>query len=293
MDLCVAIPTRNRVDSLLRAAESVVPQLESGDEFVIVDDGSSDGTAEVVNRWLAENCPQGRLISAPHRGTSGARNAALTSTAHPVVCFLDDDERVADGWLDALRGSWGQADERVAVIGGPMRADWLAPRPPWLADYLLYVVSILDLGPKSKRLELTGTQLIWGGNMSVRVAAALEAGGFDPARGARSGVFWERGEEEELQERLLAAGWEIWYEPGAVIDHVLGPERLTVRYFEQAFRNQALADAARGAGRLVGALALARGMGRYALLLLKGNPQAPNARFSIAYGWSLLTARRS
>src|ERR1700736_6259456 len=129
MDLCVAIPTRNRVDSLLRAAESVVAQLESGDEFVIVDDGSSDATAKVVARWLAENCPQGRLISAPHRGTSAARNAALTSTTHSVVCFLDDDERAADGWLDALRRAWKTASERVAVIGGPLRADWQAPRP--------------------------------------------------------------------------------------------------------------------------------------------------------------------
>jgi hypothetical protein len=129
--------------------------------------------------------------------------------------------------------------------------------------------------------------------MSLRVSAALDAGGFDPTRGARSGVFWERGEEEELQERLLAAGWEIWYEPGAVIDHLLEPERLTVGYFEQAFRNQALADAARGKERLAGALVLARGLGRYGVLLLKRDPEAPNARFSVAYGWSLLTAPRS
>jgi glycosyltransferase involved in cell wall biosynthesis len=278
---------------LLRAAEAVVAQLESGDEFVIVDDGSTDRTAEVLTTWLAENCPQGRLISVLHRGASAARNDALASTRHPVVCFLDDDELAADGWLDALRSAWSRAGERVAVIGGPMRADWQAPRPPWLADYLLYVVSILDLGPDKRRLTKRDRQLVWGGNMSVRVSAVLDVGGFDTALGARSGVSWERGEEEELQERLLAAGWEIWYEPGAVIDHVLGQERLTVRYFEQAFRNQALADAARGEGRLAGALTLARGAGRYAVLLLKRNPEAPNARFSIAYGWTLLTAPRS
>jgi glucosyl-dolichyl phosphate glucuronosyltransferase len=293
MDLCVAIPTRNRVDSLLRAAESVVPQLESGDEFVIVDDGSSDGTAEVVARWLAEHCPQGRLISLPHGGVSAARNAALASTRHAVVCFLDDDERVASGWLDALRRAWSRAGERVAVIGGPLRADWQAPRPPWLADYLLYVVSILDLGADRKRLDKRDRQLVWGGNMSVRVSAALDAGGFDPALGARSGASWERGEEEELQERLLAAGWEIWYEPCAVIDHVVGAERLTLGYFEDAFRNQAVVDVSMGKSRLTGALFLARGASRYAILLLKRNPEAPNARFSIAYGWSLLTAPRS
>ena len=93
MNLCVAIPTRNRARSLIRTAESVLPQLKNGDEIIIVDDGSTDETPRLASAWLSQHASHcGRLIAVPHQGASVARNTALEAARCSVVCFIDDDE---------------------------------------------------------------------------------------------------------------------------------------------------------------------------------------------------------
>ena len=158
-------------------------------------------------RFLAANVAGARAITEPDGGISAARNRALREAARPVVCFVDDDVRVQPGWLDALRRAWSESAEDVACIGGPLLPEWQAPRPPWLADYLLYVVSVLDLGGERRRLDQAPrVGYVWGGNFSVRVEPALALGGFDPARGVRPADPLDRGEEEDLQRRYARHG---------------------------------------------------------------------------------------
>jgi glycosyltransferase involved in cell wall biosynthesis len=290
--LCVAVATRDRSPLVVQALASVSGQLRDADELIVVDNGSRDGTREAVRKWLEVHCPAGRLVHEPAGGVSAARNAALRQTKAPIVCFLDDDERADPSWLQALRGAWAASNARVGMIGGPMRADWGAARPPWLADYLLYAVSVLDLGSERRRLDERAGECVWGGNMSLRVAAAEDVGGFAAELGHRPGVPYGRGEEEELQHRLVEAGWEIWYEPTAAIDHLIGPERLTHAYFRTSFRNQALRDAAAGRSRVRALRVLTRAAMRYIVLRLIRSPAAVTATFTWAYGWTLLTAKR-
>jgi glycosyltransferase involved in cell wall biosynthesis len=293
--LTVAVPTRDRQAQALEAVEAIAPQLEPEDELIVVDNGSEDGTAEALTAFFADRLRAGRVAVEPEGGISVARNRALAEARREVVCFVDDDVRVEAGWLAALRRSWAGSGPKVACIGGPMRPDWGAPRPPWLADYLLYVISILDLGRERRRLDQTpGRGYVWGGNLSVRVAAAREAGGFDPERGIRPEAPSDRGEEEELQRRLVRAGHEVWYEPEAVTCHLIPAERLTENFFAAAFRARGRAEARDGPGRRVhGVSELARGIARYGALLVLRRPEAPSARFTCVYAWSLLTAGRA
>jgi GT2 family glycosyltransferase len=89
------VPTRNRADSLSRALDSMYAQEERGETFdvevIVVDDGSSDATAEVVRRYAAL-----RYLRLPeHRGVSASRNEGLRASRGEYVSFLDDD----DEWL--------------------------------------------------------------------------------------------------------------------------------------------------------------------------------------------------
>jgi glucosyl-dolichyl phosphate glucuronosyltransferase len=290
--LTVAVPTRDRRERLTGALEAIAGELGGGDELLVVDNGSSDGTAATAAAFLAR-VPAGRLVSEAEGGVSAARNAALREARHPVVCFVDDDVRVRPGWLAALRSAWSESAANVACIGGPLLPEWQAPRPAWVADYLLYVLSILDLGGERRRLEQApGVGYAWGGNMSVRVEPALALGGFDPNRGVRPGDPSDRGEEEELQRRFAQAGLETWYEPAAVASHLVPPERLTEDFFADAFRARGRREARGGKGRARGVAALGRGAARYGVLRALGRAEAPTARFTCAYGWALLTTSR-
>lgn len=291
--LAVAVPTKDRRETMVSALAPIVAQLGSKDDLVIVDNGSTDGTLDAVAAWLRDRFPAGRVVSQSSGGVSAARNAALRETTAPIVCFLDDDVRPDPGWLEQLRRAWTGCSERTALIGGPTLGEWPGGRPQWLTDHLLYVVAVLDLGDHRIRLDQrSGLGYVWGGNMSLRREAALEVGGFDPARGSRPGVPFERGEEEELQRRLAAAGWEIWYEPTATTHHLLPPERLTKQAFRKFFREQGAVDAVRGGRRLDGALALAGSLIRGAALTLLCRPRAAGAWFAAARGWALLTGPR-
>lgn len=290
--LCVGIATRNRCRLVLRALESVADQLRPGDELVVVDNGSDDGTWAAVETWLAEHCPEGRLVLEETAGCSSARNRILREARAPFVCFLDDDARAGRGWLDSLHRAWTDASDRVAVVGGPIPPDWGGPRPAWLRDYFLFVLSILDLGPDRRVLDQSpGKGFVWGGNMSVRVEASLAAGGFDPELGARPNAQFGRGEEQDLQRRLVAQGYQVWYDPDVVVHHYVPAERLSESHFRDQLRAHALVDAADGRGRGAAVHGLARSSARYALARARRDREdAAVARLGLAYAWALLRA---
>jgi glycosyltransferase involved in cell wall biosynthesis len=276
---------------LLGALEAIAVQLQPGDEVLVVDNGSTDGSADAARSLLAERVSSGRVVGEPEGGISSARNRALAEAGTEIVCFVDDDVRVEAGWLEALRNAWGSAGARTACIGGPMLANWEAPRPAWLADHLLYVVAVLDLGGEHRRLDQSpGTGHVWGGNFSVRVEPVRELGGFDPRRGVRPEAPLARGEEEDLQRRLAAGGWEVWYEPAARVRHLIPAERLTQDFFAEAFRARGRTEALAPGRTWRGLAAVVRGGARYGTLRALGRPQAPAARFTCSYGWALLTA---
>lgn len=303
--IAVALPTRNRSALLLRALDSLVSQLQPGDELLVVDNGSVDDTRAAAEQFFRDRWEDGRVLVEERRSISHARNLALREAVAPVVAFIDDDELADPNWLSALRSAWANADARVAGIGGPMRADWQAPRPAWLEDHLLFVVSVLDLGPARKKLDQKGgTGYLWGGNMSFRRSAALAVGAFQPDQVYLSAVAnapnrarprlstARSGEEQRLQDRLAAEGWEIWYDPAVAIDHLVSPERTTRRFFSDFYRQRAILALGSGRSRRTALPLLAREASRYLLFHLLGRPRAASAGFGLAGAWTLLISPR-
>ncbi len=88
----VVIPTFNRVKKVVHAIDSVLGQTyPSGSrELIVVDDGSSDKTCEVLN---ARYGSQIRLLRQSNAGPSAARNLGIEAAAHEIVAFLDSDDR--------------------------------------------------------------------------------------------------------------------------------------------------------------------------------------------------------
>jgi glycosyltransferase involved in cell wall biosynthesis len=87
----VILPVYNRQDSVARAIQSVLAQTGAAVDLIVVDDGSTDGTREV----LAEFGSRITVIEQPHAGPYVARNHALRHARGELVAFIDSD----DAWL--------------------------------------------------------------------------------------------------------------------------------------------------------------------------------------------------
>ena len=87
----VIIPTYNRVRTLPRALDSVLAQTRAVDEIIVVDDGSTDSTVDL----LLANYPQVKLLQQPNLGVSAARNHGIREASSDWIALLDSDDR----WL--------------------------------------------------------------------------------------------------------------------------------------------------------------------------------------------------
>jgi hypothetical protein len=89
--ISVIIPTYNRSSLVGRAVESALAAIAPGDEVIVIDDGSTDDTAEV----LRPLCDKIRYIRTENSGAGAARNLGIHIAKCPLVTFLDSD----DEWL--------------------------------------------------------------------------------------------------------------------------------------------------------------------------------------------------
>lgn len=116
--LAVVVPARDEEASLPALLASVVPQLQPGDELVVVDDGSTDATAAVATAAGA------RVVAPPPlppgwTGKAWACHTGACATSAPTLVFLDADVTLGDGALDRLA---------AAVAARP---DALVSAQPW------------------------------------------------------------------------------------------------------------------------------------------------------------------
>lgn len=89
--ISIIIPTYNRAHLITRAINSVLPQMGVDDELLIVDDGSTDNTYEIVAKYGARV----RYIKTKNGGCGAARNRGVREATRPFVTFLDSD----DEWM--------------------------------------------------------------------------------------------------------------------------------------------------------------------------------------------------
>jgi len=229
----VVIPTRNRRATLAALLERVAPHAAAaGAEVLVVDNGSTDGTPEVLHRLGADGRLRVVMESVP--GVSRARNAGARAARGEVVAFVDDDALPSDGWLAALVAPF--ENPRVACAGGRVRLRIAGALPGWWDAALASYLAAYDLGPEPADLGQRPWYLSPRGlNMAVRREALLAVGGFNPRLGRRA-HYSRVGEESDLCLRLLARGHEIRYVPDAVVEHLVDAARLQPGwFFERAF----------------------------------------------------------
>ncbi|HEY9873226.1 MAG TPA: glycosyltransferase family A protein, partial [Candidatus Obscuribacterales bacterium] len=109
------ICTHNRQQYLGAAIDSLQQQEFPDYEVVVVDNGSSDRTRDIV----AERLPQGRLkyVYEPVIGLSVARNTGAKESAGEILAYLDDDAVASSRWLGVLYKAYS-SNAKLAIAGG-------------------------------------------------------------------------------------------------------------------------------------------------------------------------------
>ena len=147
--LSLIIPTHNRAGQLLAALESVVRQdMPAGEwECVVVSNNSTDDTEARFAAFAAAHPGCGlRLVAEEGPGVSYARNRGLREAQAPLVAFIDDDERVNEGFLRAYL-EFFETRPGAVVAGGRIVAEYPAGRPAWMSKYTeLPVANPMDFG---------------------------------------------------------------------------------------------------------------------------------------------------
>lgn len=189
------------------AIESILAQTRPVDEIVVIDDGSTDNTAEIVDRYR----PNGvRCVRQENRGLPLARNRGIAETTGELIAFLDCD----DMWLpekNALEVDYLLAHPHAALVTG--HAWWWDPNTQrrWL--------EFVRVDPSRLRRDLLISNCV--GNASgtlIRRELLKKTGGFDPRQ------IWA--EDWDLWLRLASEG-DIGGIDRAVIVYRVVPTSLT------------------------------------------------------------------
>ena len=99
--ISLVIATYNRAEQLMTTLESVVGQSFDSQrwECVVVDNNSSDSTRERIEAFVRDHATQNfRYVFEPEQGLSAARNAGIRASRGEIIAFIDDDERIVEGF---------------------------------------------------------------------------------------------------------------------------------------------------------------------------------------------------
>ena len=234
----IIVCTRNRSAALDACLASLHEASIPGTEIVVVDNGSSDDTPDVVASRSAEFARL-RYVTEPEPGLSRARNTGIAAAAGEVLVFVDDDVTVTAAWLPALLGAfdrWPEADG----IAGRVRLSLAGPRPGWLHERLETWFSAFDKGDEPRLLG--DGEFPFGANMAVRSGAARAVGGFAVDLGFE-GRRLLGNEELDFFARVRSGGGALAYEPAAEVLHHIESARLSRRWLLRRVYAQGRADA--------------------------------------------------
>jgi len=207
----VVIPNWNGRDLLERFLPSVVRALRPGDEIVVVDNGSTDGSAA----WLRDVFPHVRLLALDRNlGFGGGSNAGIRAATHDIVVLLNNDMRVHPDFLPPLLQAF--SDEKVFAVSchifftDPDKVrEETGLTQGWWENGSLRVRHRIDQKVTRPFPCFYGG----GGSCAFDRSKFLELGGFD----ALLAPFYL--EDTDLGFLAWKRGWKVLYQPSSTVFH--------------------------------------------------------------------------
>lgn len=241
-DVSVVVCTRNRA-ALLRGALASLYDLATENEFsyeiVVVDNGSSDETSQVIAAAMQESKHPLRGVRENQPGIVAARNRGIAAARGRWIAFFDDDQLADWHWLAELFR--GALEKNCRVVGGSVQLALPAECKRQLDPAVL---RLLGESPASDLPQRYGGKNTPGcGGLMLDRSVLDKVGHFERAIDGR-------GEDADLFFRIEQAGLEAWYIPTAVVHHLTPAERLAEEYLLRVARIDGQGEAVRQRARL-------------------------------------------
>ncbi|NJM98761.1 MAG: glycosyltransferase family 2 protein [Phormidesmis sp. RL_2_1] len=237
-DFTVVIATYNGADRLGKVLDYLRCQINTDDilwEVIVVDNNSTDKTAEVVQRYQSKwpkNVPL-RYEFEPQQGAGFARHHGTKVADSPIVGYLDDDNLP---WINWVRAAYrfGQKHPNVGVFGSRIRGKFLSA-PPAHFERIASLLALTERGATPLPYQPHIKVVPPGAGLVVRRQAWLDN---VPEERTLAEKFGEReaGEDLEVVLRIQRAGWAVWYNAKMLMYHEIPPHRLTKAYLIQLCR---------------------------------------------------------
>jgi GT2 family glycosyltransferase len=196
----VVVLTRNRAASLARTLEALTALDYPAYEIVVVNNGSTDNTAEVISSYAVESvfCPEPNISLCRQRGVEAAKG--------DVIATCDDDCVPDRAWLRHLVSRL-QSEENIGLVGGQIVNVGFPERQRYKGRGRIGRHGRLVPTVDPQKADYFGAA-----NQAFKRAAVEAVGGYDP--------FFRSGYEEvDLILRLRQVGFQVVYEHQALVEH--------------------------------------------------------------------------
>jgi len=233
MRFTVLICTHNRSRHLASTLEVLSRVVTSQPwEVIVVDNNSTDDTADLVRRAAASYPVELRYILERIPGKYAAMNTGIAAARGEIIVSTDDDAWVDPGWLD--RAAEALERHQCGFVGGPVAPLWDGEPPAWLdasRPMLQKVIAIVDYGDAPREF---GAGIGWplGVNVAYRREVFKQAGLFDQTLGRKAGTLRNQS-QREWHLRARAKGIRGFYTPDMRVQHRVAGDRLERQYFRR------------------------------------------------------------
>lgn len=216
----VVITTYNRRELLKKCLAALCDQTFPRDQFevIVVDDGSTDGTKELMETLVKKSRGWLRYFHQKNSGLAAARNRGISKARGTIVAFLDDDCIPAKSWVYEISRMY--EDPQVAGVGGTIKA---VQAETLISEYFVYIKFNKTPGMFGEKVAF-----LIGGNASYRKDVLTLMNGFDEL------FVFSAGEDVDLGLRLTKRGFLLKHNSNAVVYHY---HKQTLRGFLKTFYN--------------------------------------------------------
>ena len=239
-DVSVVICTYNGEPRLPQVLDRLRSQVQTADfswDVWVVDNNSTDGTADLVRQYQA-NWPSTfplRYAFEPRQGIAYARRCAVEQTQSPLLAFLDDDNWPATNWVAAAY-RFSQAHPQAGAFGSQLCPAYEVPPPPDF-NAIACCLALMTPGTESYRYLPEKWRFPAGAGLVLRREAWLASVPSVPRlAGVKGNGLATKGEDVETLTYISQKGWEIWHNAAMQVDHYIPAKRLDVVYLRSLFR---------------------------------------------------------
>ena len=219
----IIIPTHERAESLTVTLEDLMVLDYPDYEVIIVDNApKTQATVEVVQRFA--HTGRVRYVREDLPGCDWARNRGLEEVRSEIVAFTDDDVRVDRHWLTEIVRAFACGPNVACVTGLTLPAELEVPSQLWFEQFggfnkgfTRHTYDLDQHRPDDRLFPYTAGKFGSSANMAMRTSVLRKLSGFDPALGAGSLAL--AGGDIALYFRVITRGYQLVYEPNALIHH--------------------------------------------------------------------------